>query len=93
MAPPRGVLPIAPKNKACANNNGPPREIGLSNSSQSSIFLVANLDPVKFFLTEDTQLAGLEHWYWEGVEVPTAGLSVPGGMFSVNASAHQLYLQ
>jgi hypothetical protein len=44
MAPPRGVLPIAPKNKACANNNGPPREIGLSNSSQSSIFLVANLD-------------------------------------------------
>jgi hypothetical protein len=46
-------------------------------------------DPVKFYLTDDTDAAGQEHWFWDGDEVTRAGLNFPGGNVVVQ-DGHQL---
>jgi hypothetical protein len=51
------------------------------------------LDRTKFFLTSDTFLAGWEHWTWDGVEVTSAGLTVPGGVVTVDGDNHALDVQ
>ena len=52
-----------------------------------------SLDRVKFFLTSDTFLAGQEQWQWDGVDIPLAGLTIPGGSVSHNPDRHRVYVQ
>ena len=51
------------------------------------------LDLTKFFLSNDTADAGLEHWFWDGAEVTAGGIAFSGGSVSLRPYDHALWVE
>ena len=51
------------------------------------------LEAVKFYRALESRQAGLEHWFWDGTEVPLGGsLTIPGGTVQWDLDVDQLFV-